>query len=117
MKRPETLLIFADSEHDANMLSAPRLFVPDPFVYLNIRGRALLVMNDLEIDRARVQAPHCQVISLSDHQKKLRAHGVRHPRTAEVIRSEGHMSELQSRQYLVCRLLLEKKTKHPSTVP
>src|SRR3712207_9402493 len=26
-----------------------------------------------------------------------------------VLRSEEHMSELQSRQYLVCRLLLEKK--------
>src|SRR3712207_8157365 len=26
-------------------------------------------------------------------------------------RSEEHTSELQSRQYLVCRLLLEKKTK------
>src|SRR3712207_8929607 len=31
--------------------------------------------------------------------------------TAE--RSEEHTSELQSRQYLVCRLLLEKKKKHP----
>src|SRR3712207_8694846 len=36
------------------------------------------------------------------------------------FRSEEHTSELQSRQYLVCRLLLEKKkkiphTKHPST--
>src|SRR3712207_8619906 len=30
-----------------------------------------------------------------------------------VIRSEEHTSELQSRQYLVCRLLLEKK-KDPS---
>src|SRR3712207_8850210 len=34
-------------------------------------------------------------------------------------RSEEHTSELQSRQYLVCRLLLEKKTKnnhmHPET--
>src|SRR3712207_7672414 len=35
-------------------------------------------------------------------------------------RSEEHTSELQSRQYLVCRLLLEKKTKkakvyHPPT--
>src|SRR3712207_7436284 len=31
-------------------------------------------------------------------------------------RSEEHTSELQSRQYLVCRLLLEKKTIHtPST--
>src|SRR3712207_7992120 len=27
-------------------------------------------------------------------------------------RSEEHTSELQSRQYLVCRLLLEKKTYH-----
>src|SRR3712207_7529100 len=27
----------------------------------------------------------------------------------ETIRSEEHTSELQSRQYLVCRLLLEKK--------
>src|SRR3712207_8530718 len=30
---------------------------------------------------------------------------------ALTIRSEEHTSELQSRQYLVCRLLLEKKTK------
>src|SRR5947209_12480185 len=29
-----------------------------------------------------------------------------------MIRSEEHTSELQSRQYLVCRLLLEKKKKH-----
>src|SRR3712207_8590108 len=28
---------------------------------------------------------------------------------AEMLRSEEHTSELQSRQYLVCRLLLEKK--------
>src|SRR3712207_7240891 len=30
-------------------------------------------------------------------------------------RSEEHTSELQSRQYLVCRLLLEKKTSHKPT--
>src|SRR3712207_7256486 len=29
-------------------------------------------------------------------------------------RSEEHTSELQQRQYLVCRLLLEKKTQFPS---
>src|SRR3712207_8243551 len=28
------------------------------------------------------------------------------------LRSEEHTSELQSRQYLVCRLLLEKKKEH-----
>src|SRR3712207_7692628 len=31
------------------------------------------------------------------------------PRNPQRMRSEEHTSELQSRQYLVCRLLLEKK--------
>src|SRR3712207_7233628 len=34
----------------------------------------------------------------------------------ETVRSEEHTSELQSRQYLVCRLLLEKK-KNQSPYP
>src|SRR3712207_9026827 len=34
---------------------------------------------------------------------------------AAVRRSEEHTSELQSRQYLVCRLLLEKKKKKTNT--
>src|SRR3712207_6964689 len=33
------------------------------------------------------------------------------PSVPEAVRSEEHTSELQSRQYLVCRLLLEKKKK------
>src|SRR3712207_7761692 len=33
----------------------------------------------------------------------------------EITRSEEHTSELQSRQYLVCRLLLEKKKKNNIT--
>src|SRR3712207_7634229 len=32
-----------------------------------------------------------------------------------VLRSEEHTSELQSRQYLVCRLLLEKKKIQPNS--
>src|SRR3712207_7214816 len=38
------------------------------------------------------------------------------PEAAEEVRSEEHTSELQSRQYLVCRLLLEKK-KNSSVSP
>src|SRR5690606_40492071 len=34
---------------------------------------------------------------------------------AQVDRSEEHTSELQSRENLVCRLLLEKKKKHKNT--
>src|SRR3712207_8768989 len=36
-------------------------------------------------------------------------------RGAQAVRSEEHTSELQSRQYLVCRLLLEKKKKTNKT--
>src|SRR5258707_11243142 len=44
------------------------------------------------------------------HDHRFRRQGcVRHD--AAVGRSEEHTSELQSRQYLVCRLLLEKKKK------
>src|SRR3712207_9203394 len=39
-----------------------------------------------------------------------RAPGAESPGPA-ALRSEEHTSELQSRQYLVCRLLLEKKNK------
>src|SRR3712207_7074315 len=38
----------------------------------------------------------------------------RAPAREDLVRSEEHTSELQSRQYLVCRLLLEKKKKKKS---
>src|SRR3712207_7426280 len=38
-------------------------------------------------------------------------------RAGREVRSEEHTSELQSRQYLVCRLLLEKKKKTISHLP
>src|SRR3712207_7693624 len=37
------------------------------------------------------------------------------PGAADRRRSEEHTSEIQSRQYLVCRLLLEKKKKNKKT--
>jgi Xaa-Pro aminopeptidase len=82
----ETLLIVADSEHDANMLYATGLFVPDPFIYLHFDRRPLLVMSDLEIDRARANAPHCRVASLSEILRKLRRDGIKQPRYSHVIR-------------------------------
>lgn len=73
MSRPENLLIVADSDHDANMLYATGMFVPDPFIFLRLRGKNFIVMSDLEIDRARHQATNCRVLSLSRIQKKLAA--------------------------------------------
>lgn len=74
-KRTEALLIVADTEHDADMLYAVGMFVPDPFIYLRIRGRHYVVMSDLEIDRVRRQAPHCGVLSLGAYQRKLKGEG------------------------------------------
>src|SRR3712207_8682974 len=41
--------------------------------------------------------------------KRVRYKGIVCERCGVEVRSEEHTSELQSRQYLVCRLLLEKK--------
>src|SRR3712207_8590407 len=69
---------------------------------------------------------------LDEHRAALRQrdhaqdHGQRRPRPVlaplergprlgaddQAVRSEEHTSELQSRQYLVCRLLLEKKNRN-----
>src|SRR3712207_7121490 len=43
-------------------------------------------------------------------------HGCKHQVHHQEERSEEHTSELQSRQYLVCRLLLEKKKKTSITI-
>src|SRR6266699_5488477 len=43
--------------------------------------------------------------------KRLPARGQVGPQPHELLRSEEHTSELQSRPHLVCRLLLEKKKK------
>src|SRR3712207_7370554 len=45
-------------------------------------------------------------------QRLIRFDTVNPPGDEREARSEEHTSELQSRQYLVCRLLLEKKKKH-----
>jgi len=83
--QPKNLLIVADSDRDANILYATGMFVPDPFIFLRLRGKDFIVMSDLEIDRARQQAPHCRVLSLTDYQKKLRARGIKQAGFAHVI--------------------------------
>src|SRR3712207_6853389 len=78
----------------------------------DIRGdRQLLVPGQLAAaDGAGHGAEHPQL-----EDRPQRAGGVRRHRVDRVTpaflegRSEEHTSELQSRQYLVCRLLLEKK--------
>src|SRR5688572_20879720 len=85
MTSADNLLMVADSEHDANMLYAVGMFVPDPFIYLRLRGRSYIVLSDLEIDRAAGAAPHCRALSLSKYQAQLRKDRVKSPGHAQVI--------------------------------
>ena len=68
----ESLLIIAASEADANLYYACGFLAPDPFVFLQTDGRTLLLMSDLEIDRARAQARVDDVLSYSVYEGKAR---------------------------------------------
>src|SRR3712207_8451478 len=73
---------------------------PYTTLFRSLRDRARL--------RARVRAPAARLgaAAVGDH-RGICDRGAR--ALAADRRSEEHTSELQSRQYLVCRLLLEKK--------
>jgi Xaa-Pro aminopeptidase len=68
-------LIYAASETDADLLYATGFFAPDPFLFIEHRRRRLLVMSDLERDRARSQAHVDRVLSWMDFQRALEKAG------------------------------------------
>ncbi len=79
-------VMVADSEHDANMLYAVGIFVPDPFIFFEIAGKKHIVVSDLELDRAKAQATVDRVLALRRFQSRkledvlpvvLREHRVR----------------------------------------
>src|SRR3712207_6881672 len=57
-------------------------------------------------ERARAPEGFLDVVGLQQG-------AVEQARRQDAVRSEEHTSELQSRQYIVCRLLLEKKRLFP----
>jgi Xaa-Pro aminopeptidase len=85
MKRePLARLVYAASETDADILYPTGFFAPDPFLFIQ-RGRTrVLVMSDLEMDRARAQATVDRVLSWSKIAAPLEKRGQRAP-AADVI--------------------------------
>ena len=67
----ETRLIIAASDHDPDMLYATRLFVPDPFIFLQRNGKRTIVLSDLEIDRARREAEADEIVSFSRIEREV----------------------------------------------
>jgi Xaa-Pro aminopeptidase len=70
MKKSLPRLIVAASETDPDMLFATRFFAPDAFVFLEKKGRRVVMLNDLEVDRGRAQAKVDEVIAYSDVAKR-----------------------------------------------
>ena len=56
-------LIIADTEKHANLYYATRFLAPDPFIFAQVDGRGMIVMSDLEVDRAKAQARVDEVLS------------------------------------------------------
>jgi Xaa-Pro aminopeptidase len=83
--KPDARLIYSASESDANMLWATRFFAPDPFIFIQKRGKRYLVMNDLEIDRAKSEASVDKVLSYSDYVRRKQKEGIAFPSPADVL--------------------------------
>jgi len=78
-------LFIAASEHDSNLYYATRFMAPDPFIYLEIKGERVMVMSDLEMDRARTQASVDRVLSYSEIEQKAKKQGIKDPTAVDIV--------------------------------
>jgi Xaa-Pro aminopeptidase len=78
-------LFIAASEQDSNLYYATRFMAPDPFIYLEIKGERLMVMSDLEMDRARTQASVDRVLSYSEIEQKAKKQGIKDPTAVDIV--------------------------------
>jgi len=84
--RPDTILLYAASDSDADILYATKFFAPDPFLFLRTRAaRRVLVMSDLEIDRAKKQSNAHRVLSFSHYAALAEKRVGRAPHAADTI--------------------------------
>ncbi|TLY28659.1 MAG: aminopeptidase P family protein [Nitrospirae bacterium] len=78
-------LMIAASESDSNLYYVTRFIAPDPFIFLEVKGERMVVMSDLEVDRARSQAAVDRVLSYSEIEAQVRAQGVSDPGMVEIV--------------------------------
>jgi len=69
----DACLIIDTSEENADLYYKTGFFVPDPVIYLEHKGKKILVLSDLEIDRGKKVATVDSVVSLADLQRRLLA--------------------------------------------
>ena len=84
-KKSETRLIVAASDMDANMLYATKFWAPDPFIFLQRKGKRTLVLSDLEIDRARKQADADEFVAFSKLEREVQGESKQTPPYEKVL--------------------------------
>ena len=67
------------------MFHATGFRAPDPFVFLESRGKTSILLSDLEIDRGRKEARVDEVVSWSDLDRKVAANTGAKPSSAAII--------------------------------
>jgi Xaa-Pro aminopeptidase len=83
--RAEARLIVAASEADANLFYATRFLAPDPFVFLWHGDEKILLMSDLELDRARAQAAVDTVLAIRQYEDRAKASGIERPSPVDAL--------------------------------
>ncbi|MBN1586828.1 MAG: aminopeptidase P family protein [Candidatus Omnitrophica bacterium] len=78
-------LICAASEANSDLYYLTRFLAPDSFCCVEIDNHKILLMNDLEVDRARAQAQADEVLSISDLQKQMDPKGETPPKLAGIL--------------------------------
>lgn len=81
----EALLIIAASEADANLYYATRFLAGDPFVLLWDGAEKILLMSDLEVDRARAQARVDLVLPIRRYEDLAKASGRERPGVTDAL--------------------------------
>jgi len=85
MSSEPDILIIAASETDSNLYYATRFPAPDAFIFVRIQGEKILLMSDLEVDRARATATVDTVLSYSEYEERVKRQGVTTPTSVAVV--------------------------------
>ena len=85
LRDTEALLIVGDTERNADLYYATRFLAPDPVVFLWTQSTKLLMVGDLEVDRARSQADVDEVVSNATIERELNEQGKEAPGFRETL--------------------------------
>jgi len=78
-------LIVAPSDTDADMLYATRIFIGDPFIFLQQKGKRTLVLSDLEIDRAKKNAKADEFVMFNQLEREVQGKAKKAPAYEKVL--------------------------------